>query len=222
MSLKMHTEQFDAEAGQALGEPLLASLLAPVRNWHALLSAQSAPFMAQAALHAVFGPIGELAGEAAGLTVDKGVEAHEEQQSEQAESTGDYHQAEAWMKPGEQVYLACTPTRFAIYHLGGLVHTSLHAPILLAPRSAVVGCDITDGHLVYFPLTLDLAVHLADGTTLHFGLIAHFRPLAERLQGALTAAHAPVREVASGADPATPPAPMSGTNDSSKGGVSGA
>jgi hypothetical protein len=185
--MKKPTESFDPAAAQALGEPVVASLVVFARNWRVLASTQSAPLVADVVLKATLpGPAGEILGKASELALEKGLELGAERREERDLRDGEYHGAKhAWMTLGEKLYLVVTPTRFGIYHLGGVWQVGLRQPALLAPREAVVRCELTGGHLVYFPLTLDLAVDTIDGVRLRFGLAALWKQDAARLQAAL-------------------------------------
>lgn len=185
--MKKPTESFDLAAAQALGEPVVASLVVFARNWQVLASAQSAPLIADVVLKAALpGPAGEVLGKASELVLEKGMELGAERREGKVLKSGEYDGARhVWMKLGEKLYLVVTPTRFGIYHLGGLWQVGLRQPVLLAPREAVVRSELTGGHLVYFPLTLDLAVETVDGVRLRFGLAGLWKQDAARFQAAL-------------------------------------
>lgn len=216
---------FDEAARGVLGEDIASSVFARARNWRALLSLQTLPLVAEGALKVVLPGIGgEALGHVAELAADKGLDLVEERQEEREATTATtgeaaFHGAsDTRMKLGEAVYLALTPTKLAIFHLKGIVevnaptdhgilhlggthHPRLGRPALLIPHSAIAGSDLTSGHYVYFPLTLDLAVHLTDRTTLRFGEAPLFAAEIQRFHDTLLAPPA-----ASGA-PDAPPTP---------------
>lgn len=201
---------FDEAAKSVLREAIVSSVFARARNWHALLSLQTLPLLAETTIEGILPGIGgEALGHAAELAGDKGLDLVEEHQEEReaAATAGDaaFHGAsDTRMKLGEAVYLALTPTKLGIFHLKGIVevnaatefglvhvggsyHPGLGRPALLIPRSAIAGSDLTSGHYIYFPLTLDLAVRLTDRTTLRFGEAPVFAAEIQRFHAAIDA-----------------------------------
>ncbi len=197
------TDKCDHALALALGEPVSASLFCIARGsfWRLLLSPGT---LVGAVASGVTGI--DALGDMAEIAIDKGADvfaARKEKQAEQAEKREGEYRGEklARLKRNQYLYLAATPSKFAIYRPKGFWGTKLGKPLLVAPRSAIAGCDLSGGHvwraLTSYPTyTWDLTVRMVDGRKFRFGIHVGHKKLARKLAAALNDHASQEREAA--------------------------
>jgi hypothetical protein len=85
-------------------------------------------------------------------------------------------------KSGEDLYLAVTPTRFAIFRLNPFTITVAKV-LLIVPRSLLVGCSFGERlSIIKYPYDLKLVLIFPAEVALMFGVFRTLEPEGQRLQ----------------------------------------
>ncbi len=186
------TDKCDKALAVALGEPVSASLFCIARGsfWRLLLSPGTLAGMVATGVTGI-----DALGEVTEAAIDKGADvfaSRKEKQEEQEEKREGEYRGEklARLKRNQYLYLAATLSKFAIYRPKGFWDTKLGKPLLVAPRSAISGCDLSGGHLwraltTYPTYSWDLRVRMVDGRKFGFGIHAGHKKLARKLAAVL-------------------------------------